>query len=245
MKTTCLIIDDEPLAIKVIESHLDQINDIDVVKTCTNAVDGLNFLKDNKVDLIFLDINLTDGTGFDFLNQAEYSNFKVIFITAYEEFALQALKIGAVDYILKPVDIDELQKAIEKVINLPISTQKQQIETVKQVYDNVDTLILSLQDSFQVIHLKDLMYCESDKGYTTFYLDNGKKHLASKSLKEFEKQLIEHSFTRPHQSFIVNLKFIEKYDKSGTIYLKNGMKIPVSSRKKENFITRLFSWNKR
>jgi len=129
---------------------------------------------------------------------------------------------------------------------LPLDVQKQQISTAKQVLKNdSDTLILSLQDAFQVISLKDLMYCESDKGYTTFYLSNGKKHLASKSIKEFEEQLTEQSFTRPHQSFIVNLKFIEKYDKSGTIYLKNGIKIPVSTRKKDSFITQLFSWNKK
>jgi two-component system LytT family response regulator len=89
------------------------------------------------------------------------------------------------------------------------------------------------------------MYCEGDKGYTTFYLSDGKKHLASKPLKEFEGQLSSDYFTRPHQSFIVNLNFIDRYDKSGTIHLKNGLKIPVSSRKKNDFLTNLFSWNKR
>jgi two-component system LytT family response regulator len=102
-----------------------------------------------------------------------------------------------------------------------VASQKEQLKVVKQVLNTDEhTLILSLQDSFQVISLQDLMYCESDKGYTTFYLNNGKKHLASKSLKEFEDQLTQHLFTRPHQSFIVNLRYIEKYDKSGTIYLK-------------------------
>ena len=140
----------------------------------------------------------------------------------------------------------QLAAALDKVNKLSVEILKQQLKTVKQVLNSTsETLILSLQDSFQVIDLKDLMYCESDKGYTTFYLSNGKKHLASKSLKEFEEQLTQNSFTRPHQSFIVNLKFIEKYDKSGTIYLKSGKKIPVSSRKKDNFITRLFTWNKK
>lgn len=220
-------------------------NEIIVVGECESVKDAVVVTKACKPDLIFLDINLTDGTGFDFLDQTEHLDFKVIFITAYEEYALQALKIGAVDYLLKPVDVEELKEALNKVNNLSVDAQKQQIKTVKQVLNNDgDTLILSLQDSFQVIDLKDLMYCESDKGYTTFYLSNGKKHLASKSLKEFEEQLTKNSFTRPHQSFIVNLKFIEKYDKSGTIYLKNGMKIPVSTRKKDNFISRLFTWNK-
>ena len=221
-------------------------NEITIVGECESVKDAVVVTNACKPDLIFLDINLTDGTGFKFLEQTEHLNFKVIFITAYEEYALKALKIGAVDYLLKPVDIEELKEALNKVAKLSITTQKEQIKTVKKVfYNEDDTLILSLQDSYQIIDLKELMYCESDKGYTTFYLSNGKKHLASKSLKEFENQLTQNSFTRPHQSFLVNLKFIEKYDKSGAIHLKNGIKIPVSSRKKENFLTYLFNWNKR
>ncbi|WP_299435554.1 LytTR family DNA-binding domain-containing protein [uncultured Aquimarina sp.] len=220
--------------------------EVEVIGECESVKEAVVVANACKPDLIFLDINLTDGTGFDFLDETENLHFKVIFITAYEEYALKALKIGAVDYLLKPVDIEELKDALNKVSKLSVNTQKQQIKTAKQVFSNdSDTLILSLQDSFQIIDLKELMYCESDKGYTTFYLNNGKKHLASKSIKEFEEQLTQHSFTRPHQSFIVNLKFIEKYDKSGVIYLKNGKKIPVSTRKKENFITRLFTWNKK
>lgn len=241
-----LIIEDKSHIRKALLHLLASIgHEVMVIGECESVKESVIVANACKPALIFLDINLTDGTGFDFLDQTEHLDFKVIFITAYEEYALQALKIGAVDYLLKPVDVEELKVALHKVSTISLATQKQQIKTVKQVFNNEgETLILSLQDSFQVIDLKDLMYCESDKGYTTFYLNNGKKHLASKSIKEFEEQLTQHSFTRPHQSFIVNLKFIEKYDKSGTIYLKNGRKIPVSTRKKESFVTRLFAWNK-
>lgn len=241
-----LIVEDKEHIRKALIHLLASIDhEVMVIGECESVKESIVVANACKPDLIFLDINLTDGTGFDFLEQTEHLDFKVIFITAYEEYALQALKIGAVDYLLKPIDVEELKVALNKITNLSLATQKQQIQTVKQVLNNEgETLILSLQDSFQIIDLKDLMYCESDKGYTTFYLYNGKKHLASKSIKEFEEQLTQHSFTRPHQSFIVNLKFIEKYDKSGTIYLKNGKKIPVSTRKKESFITRLFNWDK-
>lgn len=219
--------------------------EIMVVGECESVREAVVVANTCKPDLIFLDINLTDGTGFDFLDKTEDLHFKVIFITAYEEYALQALKIGAVDYLLKPVDIEELKMAINKVSIVSEETQRQQIATARKVLNkDDDTLILSLQDSFQVLDLKELMYCQSDKGYTTFYLKDGKKYLASKSIKEFEEQLSKQSFTRPHQSFVVNLKFIDKYDKSGTIHLKNGIKIPVSSRKKDTFLTRLFNWNK-
>jgi two-component system, LytTR family, response regulator len=106
-------------------------------------------------------------------------------------------------------------------------------------------LILSFHDSYQVINLDELIYCESDKGYTTFYCNDGNKYLVSKTLKDFEERLLESNFQRPHQSFMINMKFVDKYDKSGTIYLKNGTKVPVSSRKKESFLSSLFNWNKK
>jgi two-component system, LytTR family, response regulator len=241
-----LLIEDKAYIRKGLLNLLELINaNVEVIGECESVKEAVIVANACKPELVFLDISLTDGTAFDFLEQTKQLNFKVIFITAYEEYALKALKIGAVDYILKPVDIDELQAAVNKVSKLSVEVQQQQIKTTKQVFNNdADTLILSLQDTFQLIDLKDLMYCESDKGYTTFYLNNGKKYLASKPLKEFEEQLIQNTFIRPHQSFIVNLKFIDKYDKSGTIHLKNGTRIPVSLRKKETFLTSLFNWNK-
>ena len=218
--------------------------EVEVIGECESVKDAVVVANACKPELIFLDINLTDGSAFDFLEQTENLDFKVIFITAYEEYALQALKIGAVDYLLKPVDIEELQMALQKVTELSITEQKQQIKTVKEVWNNEGSkLILSLHDSFQVIDLNELLFCESDKGYTTFYCSNGKKYMVSKTLKEFENRLSEANFTRPHQSFMVNLKFIDKYDKSGVIHLKNGKKIPVSSRKKEHFVTSFLNWN--
>lgn len=241
-----LIVEDKKNIRKALIHLLGTIDsEILVLGECESVKEAVTVANACKPDLIFLDIRLTDGTGFDFLEQTEHLEFKVIFITAYEEYALQALKIGAVDYLLKPVDVEELEKALQKVNTLAIKTQKQQISKAKKAYQNDDdTLILSLHDAFQIINIKDLMYCESDGSYTTFYINDGKKHVASKSIKEFEEQLLKSTFTRPHRSFIVNLKFIEKYDKSGLIHLKNGKKIPVAARKKENFITRLFSWNK-
>ncbi|NVK09887.1 MAG: response regulator transcription factor [Tenacibaculum sp.] len=218
--------------------------EITVLGECESVKEAVIVANACKPELVLLDINLTDGTGFDFLEQTENLNFKVIFITAYEEHALKALKIGAVDYLLKPVDIDELDMAIRKVAQLSINKQKQQVKIAKQVWSNEDaTLILSLHDSFQVIDLNELYYCESDNGYTTFYCSSNKKYMVSKTIKEFEERLCKVNFTRTHQSYIVNLKFIDKYDKSGVIYLKNGKKIPVSSRKKESFLKMFLNWN--
>lgn len=243
MKT--LLVEDKAYIRKGLLNLLQLIDtDVTVIGECESVKDAVVVANACKPNLVFLDINLTDGNAFDFLDQTEHLNFKIIFITAYEEYALQALKIGAVDYILKPVDITDLEMALQKVAALTITEQKQQIKTVKSVWNNEDSkLILSLHDSFQVIDLNELMYCESDKGYTSFYCSNGKKHVVSKTLKTFEDQLNAANFTRPHQSYMVNLKFIDKYDKSGTIYLKNGKKIPVSSRKKDAFVSSFLNKN--
>jgi len=243
MKT--LIVEDKAYIRKGLLNLLQLIDtNVEVIGECETVKDAVVVAHACKPELIFLDINLLDGNAFDFLKQAEGLAFKVIFITAYEEFALKALKSGAVDYLLKPVDIDELKMALQKVKILPIAEQQKQIKTVKAVWHNEDSkLILSLHDSFQVIELKELMYCESDKGYTTFYCIDNKKYMVSKTLKEFEERLINANFVRSHQSFMVNFKYIDKYEKSGAIYLKNGKKIPVSSRKKEHFISSFLKWN--
>ena len=240
-----LIVEDKEYIRKGLLNLLDLIDsEIEVIGECESVSEAVTVTKTCKPELIFLDINLEDGTAFDFLKQTENLTFKVIFITAYEEFALQALKIGAVDYLLKPVDIEELQLAIQKVEKLTVDEQNQQINTVKEVWNNEGSkLVLSLHDNFQVIDLNELMFCESDKGYTTFHCNNNKQYLISKTLKEFEERLSQTNFVRPHQSFMVNLKFIDKYEKSGTIYLKNGQKIPVSSRKKDSFLTAFLAWN--
>ncbi|WP_445716613.1 LytR/AlgR family response regulator transcription factor [Flavobacterium sp.] len=219
---------------------------VEVIGECESVEEAVIVAKTCKPELVFLDINLADGTAFDFLDQLESIDFKIIFITAYEEYALKALKIGAVDYLLKPVDVEELKIALQKVAKLTAEGQKHQIAKAKQVFNNEGNhIVLSFHDSYQLINLDELIYCESDKGYTTFYCSDGKKHLVSKTLKDFEDRLLEANFQRPHQSFMINMKFVDKYDKSGTIYLKNGTKIPVSSRKKETFLSSLFNWNKK
>ena len=241
MKT--LLIEDKEYVRTALLNLLDLLDtEVQVVGECESVKEAVVVSKACKPDLVFLDVNLTDGTAFDFLDQIDAIDFKIIFITAHEEYALQALKIGAVDYLLKPVDLEDLEKAIKKIAQLSINEQQTKIQTAQQAWKGESkNIILSLQDSFQVVNLNELMYCESDKGYTTFYCSNNKKYIASKTLKEFEERLNSNDFARPHQSYIVNLNFIDKLDKSGTIYLKNGKKIPISTRKKEVFVTKFLN----
>ncbi len=239
-----LIVEDELYIRKGLISMVQSLNkDIDIIGECESVRDAVSVTNACKPDLIFLDINLTDGNAFDFLEQTNELAFKVIFITAYEQYALQALKNGAVDYILKPVDIDELEHAIDKANSLEPTVQKEQLQIVKnQMIDNQkDKLVLRLQEGYQVIDFKSLIYCKSDKGYTSFYLSDGKSYMASKPIKEFEGQLPVKKFIRTHQSFIVNMDYVDKYDKNGYIFLKSGEKIPVATRRKDDFVSRLLN----
>ncbi len=239
-----LIVEDELYIRKGLLSMIQSLDkEIDILGECESVEEAITVTKACKPDLIFLDINLKGGTAFDFLEQVKDMSFQVIFITAYDEYALRALKNGAVDYILKPVDIDELENALDKVRFNESDLQKERLDVVKQqIVDNKkEHIVLRLQEGYQVIRFEALMYCQSDKGYTTFYLDNKKSYIASKPIKEFEGQLPVQEFMRTHQSYLVNLKYVDRYDKNGYIFLKSGEKIPVSTRKKEEFVSRLLN----
>ena len=234
-----LIIEDEHYIRKGLIAQIKMLNaDLDIIGECESVPEAVVVAKACKPDLIFLDINLVGGTGFDFLEQTKELDFKVIFTTAYEEYALKALKNGAVDYILKPVEIDELEVAIKKVLTTEKAKERLEV-SLEHLSGNKNRLVLSLQDSFQVVEFKDLMYCHSDKGYTTFYLQNNRKFMVSKPIKEFENQLPNTIFFRTHQSYIINLDFVDKFDKTNYITLKDNTKIPVSVRKKNEFVEKM------
>ncbi|SFW14031.1 LytR/AlgR family response regulator transcription factor [Cellulophaga fucicola] len=239
-----LIVEDELYIRKGLLAMITSLEkDITILGECESVKEAVVVANACNPDLIFLDINLIDGNAFDFLEQTTNLNYNVIFITAYEQYALQALKNGAVDYILKPVDIEELEAAIDKAITTNTETQQEQLQVVKNemLGRKKEKLILRLQEGLQIIEFKHLTHCKSDKGYTTFYLSNGKSYIASKPIKEFEDQFPEDRFMRTHQSYVVNLDFIDKYDKNGYIFLKSGEQIPVSARRKTEFVERLLN----
>lgn len=233
-----VLIEDEQYIRKIIHSYiLEMDKGLDIIAECATIADAVPVIKACNPDLVFLDIHLSDGNAFEFLNQLDDLNFKIIFVTAYEEFALQALKKGAVDYIVKPIDPNELEEAVDKVIELTAHTSKNTIKAIENEFKKgQDSLVLSLWDGFQVIRLSELEFCKSDKGYTNFFLSDGRSFLASGSLKEYEERLPNNLFFRVHKSYIVNLGFIDKYNREGFIITKSGNEIPVSQRKKDGFM---------
>lgn len=242
-----LIIDDEAPTRNMISGILNMAEmPLEVVGEADSVKSGLEQINKHNPDLVLLDIKLPDGTGFDILNQIENPGFSVIFITAYEEYAIKAFKCSALDYILKPINIDELYQAIEK--------SREQIENknlnkkLSTFLDNLNSsaiedkkIVLKTQESIHIVKVTTIVRCESFHNYTEFYTNDGKKLLVSKTLKEYEKLLTDFGFFRVHQSHLININYISSFEKTdgGYLVLTNGSQVPVAKRKKEDLL-RLF-----
>ncbi|KFF00031.1 LytR/AlgR family response regulator transcription factor [Chryseobacterium luteum] len=209
---------------------------------------GIKIIKQLSPDIVFLDIEMPDGTGFDLLQQLNPITFKVIFITGYEDFAIKAFRFSAIDYLLKPLDSNELREAVKKaeeslskeIFDMKLSNLFANLERPK----NLQKLVLKTADKIYSVNIQDIVNCESDKNYTTFYFINEPKLVVSTNLKEYETLLSPYNFFRTHKSHLINLSYFDYYIKSeggNTIVMKNKTAIPLSVRKKEEFMVLLDS----
>lgn len=216
---------------------------VEIVGEAENVQEGLMLIRQQSPDVVFLDIQMPDGSGFKLLELIEDIKFDVIFTTAYDQFAIKAIRYSALDYLLKPIYPDDLIRAVKK------AEKNKQIlksnENIKVLLENINLppaespkIILSTSEKINVVKVDDIVRCESDNYYTMFFFTNGKRLLVSKTLKEQEELLSGHNFIRPHKSHLVNVKYIKSYIKSdgGMILMENGSKVPVSRRKKEHII---------
>lgn len=224
-----VIIDDLPLAIASLKDDLEtHCPDIEILDTADSVVNGAKLLMQSSVDLVFLDIHMTDGDGFDVLDIVKEKGFSVIFTTASPDHAIKAFQYDAVDYLLKPVDPELLVKAVEKV-----KKSRQPIPAPMPATDK-ETITLNSQEELRVVAIHDIIRLESMDNYCRFILKDGGKFLVSKTLKIYEEILSPKGFLRSHQSHMVNLKHVKSYVKSegGYIMMDNGDHVPVSVRKK-------------
>ena len=239
-----IVIDDEKLTREMLASIIkNQCSDVEVIAQADDVKSGLEQIKLHNPDLVLLDIKLPDGTGFDIIKQLGKINFMLIFITAYEEYAIQAFKCSALDYILKPVNTIELIDAINKcreTYENKILTQKLSV-----FLSNMDSnskedkkIVLKTAESVNIVKVVDIVRCESYKSYTQFFLTGSKKHIVSRTLKDYDELLTEYGFFRSHQSHLVNINFIESFEKSqgGYILMSDGSQVPVSQRKREDLL---------
>lgn len=242
---TALLIDDDEnlrngmkslLARYAPEIHI--IGEADSVKTGVQAMDSL------RPEVVFLDIQLGDGTGFDILEQLALKNGKssshIVFITAHEQYAIKAFRFSALDFLLKPVDPEELEKVIEKIKSVLKKNDGYAhidllLENIRKKVDNFKRIALSTSDGIHLFEISDIIRCESEDNYTKFYIKNNKPIMISKTLKEYEELLTEHGFERIHQSHLINLSYLKSYIKKdgGYVVMADNSNLPISQRKKE------------
>ncbi|MFC3414674.1 LytR/AlgR family response regulator transcription factor [Algoriphagus hitonicola] len=197
-------------------------------------------------ELVFMDIELQTGTGFDVLQRVRHLDFHLIFTTAFEHYAIRAIKFSSVDYLLKPIDLEELQVAVKKAIGLKEQENRQSVlENLLVNWKNTSSedqkIALSTSDGIEFIPVREILYCEANGSYTEFFLNGGRKLLVSKNLKEYENMLTNHQFMRIHNSFLINLSEVKKYVKSdgGYIVMSNDKAVSLSTSKREEFLRRM------
>jgi two-component system LytT family response regulator len=230
-----IIVEDLMLLRQGLERFMHQQPGFIVTGSCGTVSDAVTLIHSTKPDLLLLDIQLPDGTGFDILERIS-APLKVIFLTGHSEYAIRAVRCGAIDYLLKPLNYNELQEALQRVISDQPLLQEQIDITVHSYRKKKvpDRIVLRSRDLSQVVDLQEISYLQGDNGYTTVFLHNGKKVVTTKTLKVYEELLSGRPFLRTHQSYLINEFYIDCYHrKERIIYLKDATAIPVSSRKKE------------
>jgi two-component system LytT family response regulator len=239
-----VVIDDiDAIRTKNIDIIKSNCPNIAIIGQAGSVESGVNLIKQIVPDIVFLDVEMPDGTGFDLLQKLKPINFKVIFITGYEDFAIRAFRFSAIDYLLKPLDADDLVEAVSKaeealskdVMELKLNTLFSNLERPK----NLQKLVLKTAEKIYSVNIQDIVNCESDKNYTTFYFINAPKLVVSTTLKEYETLLKPFQFFRAHQSHLINMLYFDhfiKTDGGNTIVMKNKNKIPLAIRKKEEFL---------
>ncbi len=243
-----IIIDDEQHCIDRLEQLIENncCNSIKLLGSYQSVEEGLKAIKEEKPALVFLDVEIKDKTGFDLLKQLPEINFEVIFTTAHDKYAVQAFKFSAIDYLLKPVEADELLLAIKK-LNEKFSQKEisQKFDTLfynlKNIKGSSKRICVPVLSGLVFIQVDDIIRCESNINYTTLFLKDKQKLLVAKTLKEFEEMLGDYNFYRIHNSHLINLAYIKTYNKGkgGSVTMEDGSEIEVSTRRKDDFLKKL------
>lgn len=243
MKLKAIIVEDEPISRKNMTSLIrDYCQDIDLIGEAENILQAEKMILETQPHLIFLDIELPDGTGFDLLNKIDSRQYQIIFTTAYQEFAIQAIKRQAIDYLLKPIDIDDLVQAIERVKkNIENSSTKDALSQLSKDINLIKRIAISQEDGTRFVEIDQITYCKSDSNYSTIFLQDQSKILTTIPLSTLETRLEKHQFLRIHQSYLVNSKYITRYirGEGGQIELQDGTLLDVSRRKRDE-LNKLF-----
>ncbi|MBR4964317.1 MAG: response regulator transcription factor [Alistipes sp.] len=235
----CIAIDDEPLALRQIKSYIDRTENMELVATCRSAHEARNILDNENIDLIFVDINMPDMNGLDFVRSLTTTHY-IVFTTAHAQFALEGFKLNAIDYLLKPFTYDEFTKASQKVISLVDLVERchaAENAIAQNEAESTDKEFISVKADYktQLVKIADIVYLESAGEYVRLHIEGSSTITTLFRLKNMEASLPADNFMRVHRSYIVNLKRISSYTK-GRIFLDNGEYIPLGENYKERFL---------
>jgi two-component system LytT family response regulator len=236
-----IIIDDENHCIITLQHVLAQINDVEIVATTQDSTIAKTLIEKHQPHIVFIDIEMPQLNGFDVLHQFDNLPFKVVFTTAYDQYAIKALRLNALDYLLKPIDKNDIETVIEKYKNQEINNNKEQLKNLHLFNHGAmqDTIALSTTKGLLFVKIEDIMYLEADSCYTHIVMHDNSKHLASKTMAAFEDVLQDNQlFFRAHKSNIVNLKFVKQYirGEGGEIIMQDGTNIALSRNRKQEFL---------
>lgn len=242
---SCLIVDDEAAARQLIRGYVEKFfPNYSIFGEASNVVDAVNQIDSLKPDLVFLDIDLQLGTGFDVVKRASYQHFSVVFITAFDQYAIDAFRIAAVDYLIKPLRLQDLREALGRFEEKKetAQTDKSIIKVLIGNFEQSDhenkNIVLPTLNGFEIVRVSHIIRCESERNYTTFFLSSNTQIIVSKTMKDFEQILSGFGFFRLHQSHLVNLACVKKYfrGQGGEVEMSDGAIIPVSRSKKDEFL---------
>ena len=241
MKLTAIIVEDEETSRQTLKNYLKKYcPNVTILGEAENVEEALVLIRNNDLDVVFLDVEMPYGNAFDLLDKVGDINFETVFVTAYNHYAMDALNAHASYYLMKPISIDELIKAVDYVTEIKTKENALQDEVLIPKPNTINGKItIPQQNGFEVLNTSDILYCKADDNYTEIYLNNNKKKLVSKTLKHFEEALNGASFARIHKSYLVNVNEVVKYmkGKGGSVELSNGKQIMVSASKKSDLLS--------
>jgi two-component system LytT family response regulator len=241
-----VIIDDEEKHRNLIKSILKEDKNLLCLGEADCVAKGLALVEATSPDLVLLDIDMPDGTGFDLLKSISTIDFLVVFVTAYDEFAIKAFKFSALDYLLKPIDPEELLLAVQKAQKVQQQSQNQLqlaalLSNVESFSHQVKKLVLKDSDNIYIVSTQEILYLQADNNYTSFFLTKDRKIVVSKTLKEYEQLLENNGFFRIHQSYLINLAYLQRIDKrdGGSVVLQEKIYLPLAQRRKDSLLKML------
>jgi len=251
VKLTTLIVDDEPDAVNFISSIIrEYCPRLEIIGTASSAREGVKIILERQPELVFLDVEMPHGSGFDLLAQFPEKTFDVVFITAFNHYAIKAIKFSAVDYILKPININEFIEAVDKVLHKRLSGSSRNT-SYSELLENLKTetpskLAIPTSDGMEYLKTSDIIRVEADRSYSWFFLNDKRKILVSKNLNNYQELLSDRHFFRPHNSHLINLDHVKKYirHEGGIIEMDDGSQVPISRARRDLFLAQMSKLSK-